>query len=339
MSKRRSSVAYVGSFPPPFGGVTVKNNLLYRYLSNRTNIRKIDLSRAKRFDLSECASLFRQLISTRGVLVIGVSRSWCRRLVNVLYLFNRRKLGRSIVFVMGGVIPQAHPFVKKLNCAKRVYVETETMMAQLTTAGASNVAVYPNCRERRRVNRNSAKTEGRFSAVFFSYISKLKGADVVLEVAQKMPGIDFHFYGRIDESYKSEFSTACDNLHNVEYHGIYDSASADAIDELCKYDVHLFPTAYSTEGVPGVIVETKIAGVPTIATDICYNSDLIEDGVDGFLIRSHCSDDLVNCLLVLERTPELLNSMKKNARLSSEDYFIDNYIDEIVGEISLSHLV
>ncbi len=334
MSKGASGITYIGSFPPPFGGVTVKNALLVKYLSERMSIDKIDLSLVKRFSPEECGRLLGSLFSPKGALAIGVSLDWCKRLVGLLYRFNRAKLGRSVIFMMGGTIPQSASFAQELNSAKRVYVETKTMKAQLLAVGVENAAIYPNCRERHDTTPAIRGSRNGLSAVFFSCISKVKGADIVIEAARSLPGIDFHFYGRIDEGYAAEFAESCAQLPNVRYHGVYDSANGDVVGEISRYDVHLFPTVYPNEGVPGVIVETKMAGVPTIATDVCFNADLVEDGVDGFLIRPHGSDELVDRLLVLNGSPETLDALRGSALRSAEEYCIDRYLDGILEELA-----
>lgn len=48
--------------------------------------------------------------------------------------------------------------------------------------------------------------------------------------------------------------------------------------EPSAYDLHLFPSRWRNEGVSGVLVEIKMAAVPSIVSDICYNAELIRDG-------------------------------------------------------------
>ncbi len=48
---------YLGTFPPPFGGVTTKNLNLYTALSENTEIGKIDFSEIKSKDISKLLRL------------------------------------------------------------------------------------------------------------------------------------------------------------------------------------------------------------------------------------------------------------------------------------------
>lgn len=153
-------IVYIGSFPPPYGGVTVKNALLYKHLSPLVPLEKVDLSKAKGLDAQTIARLARCLVSRDGALVLGVSADWRRRLTDFLYYFNRGKLRRSSLFVMGGKVPEDESYVSRLGCYRHVYVETESMRALFEERGAGNVSVYPNCRERPAVPITVRKTGG-----------------------------------------------------------------------------------------------------------------------------------------------------------------------------------
>lgn len=331
MGNNKSRITYIGRFPPPYGGVTVKNALLYNCLSKRIALEKLDLTAVKSLDFETCRSFARCLLDRKGALVVGLSKKWRRRLTNVLYWINREKMKRSILIVMGGQVAEDAFSIKKINCFKRVFVETDAMRRNLELCGAINVSVYPNCRCRREGMLPELPADKRhIDAVFFSLISKDKGADTVLCAARNLPEINFHFYGRIDEGYREEFLASMGHLPNVKYHGIFNAVSDDVIGELSKYDVHVFPSRWPNEGVPGIIVETKIAGVPTIAADICYNSELIHEGEDGFLMRENTADELARLLGVLRDDPGRLTIMKKRALESSELFYSDRYIGEIV---------
>lgn len=144
----RYRIAYIGSFPPPYGGVTVKNALLYKHLCEHLEIEKIDLSVVKKLKPRAIARLLGCIFSRNGALVLGVSADWRYRLTSILYWLNRRKMGRSILVVMGGKTPDDPAYVNRMNGYRRVYVETESMKRSFEAMGAYNVAIYPNCRER-----------------------------------------------------------------------------------------------------------------------------------------------------------------------------------------------
>ena len=326
-------ITYIGSFPPPYGGVTVKNALLYKHLSERLDIEKLDLTVVKKLNIKAVLTLVRSVFSRDGALVLGVSADWRYRLTSVLYRFNRRKMGRSILVVMGGKTPENAAYVNRMNGYRSVYVETESMKRSFEAMGAYNVAIYPNCRERPKNPIRIKPSGGRMSSVFFSLISPDKGVDIALGAAELQPEVDFHFYGRIEKDYERQFHSRVSELSNVRYHGVFDSVTGDVLGELNKYDVHIFPTLCPNEGVPGVIAETKLAGVPTIASDRSYNGELVEDGVDGFLTHADTDDELAGILGAMAASPEIVDRMKEAALVSGERYDIERYLDLFEGEL------
>ena len=79
----------------------------------------------------------------------------------------------------------------------------------------------------------------KIRCMFFSLIGKAKGADLVLDVASDLPKVEFHFYGRIEESFEQRFINRISGLPNAEYHGAFNSVDGDMTRELSQYDIHL----------------------------------------------------------------------------------------------------
>ena len=151
--------------------------------------------------------------------------------------------------------------------------------------------------------------------------------------AKALPDCCFSFYGRIDTAYEAKFASELERLPNAEYRGVFDSVAGDVVKELNQYDVHLFPTMCPHEGVPGVIAETKLAGVPTIASNRGYNGELIEDGVDGLLTKQDSATELIDAISALSDNPTQLDGMKRAALDSAVKFYVDRYLDLIVSEL------
>lgn len=328
-----SGIQYIGSFPPPYGGVTVKNALLYKHLSERIDIDHIDMMDVKRFRVHEFVRFITALFSSKGKLVIGLSNDWRNRVTSLLYICNRKKMKNAVLFVMGGKIPEDKQSVAKLNEYRRVYVETESMLRGFKALGSRNVSVYPNCRERPHRPYSPRAAEGNLKCVYFSLISPEKGVDLVLGAAEKLPNVSFDFFGMIKEEYKETFNNRISKLKNAKYKGVFDSATSDVFAQMNRYDLHLFPTMYPNEGVPGVIVESKIASVPTIASNRCYNAELVNDQEDGLLTSRDSSEELAELISSLDTDRSKLNAMKQACATNAKAFYIDSYIEEIVRNI------
>lgn len=332
------SIVYMGAFPPGYGGVTIKNQNLYTALEKEIPIKKVDFNRVKRKDIKEAGRLVFHLLNPRNRFVVGVSGKITRkRFTQVLYYLNRKAMRKSIIMIMGGTASHdmsVDPEYRK--CAKgykKIYVETQSMKAEMDAAGFENVDIYPNGRFRPQKAVELKTADKKLRCVFFSQVQPEKGADLVLEAARMLPHVEFSFYGDIVDDYKDIFMSRVNAQQNVSYYGVF-KGSIDAVyGELSKYDVLLFPTKWDIEGVPGILVEGKIAGLAEIVSNKSYNAELVQDGVEGVVIAENTGNCLAAAIQQLAEDRDFLNSMKKGSRESSERYYIENYIESIADNL------
>ena len=331
------AIYYIGSFPPSYGGVTIKNKNLCAYLRRDLDIRTIDMNRIKRRDLREMVR-FCWAMAVGRQYVIGLAGQKNRRqFTKMMYRFKRKAMGRSVMLVMSGVVEdiiQAGPeYMEKLSTYRRVYLEFPGMARKLTEAGVTNAAVYPNGRPRPEVFEEIQDNRGVLRCVFFSQIQPEKGVDRILETAKNMPNVEFDFYGGIVPGYKETFLNEVDKLQNIRYHGVFSGNSAEVYAELSKYDALLLPTRCATEGLPGILIEAKIAGIPSVISGINYNREVVTDGMDGIVLEEDSSDCLKAALVKLEAYRDALLRMKQASRDSAEQYYIDVCAREVLAQL------
>lgn len=59
----------------------------------------------------------------------------------------------------------------------------------------------------------------------------------------------------------------------------------------------LFVQSSFTEGLPNVLLESAVAGVPVVATDVGGTAEIVEDGVTGYLVPSGDASALANRII------------------------------------------
>ncbi len=333
---------YIGAFPIEGGGVTIKNRDLYIALSAAgLDIKKVDLNVISRYkSIKELSKLILALINPFSILIIGIStgKSTRRSFTKLLYCFNRRVMRKSIIFIMGGTesstIVNDKPYQKWMKSYKRVFLETHRMVLELRQAGLNNVSLYPNSRFR-PYKRYAIPTisNGRLKCVFFSYVNKMKGIDLVTDAAKCLPNVDFFIYGDVEKGFEEEFHSMTSIIENLSYKGNFIGTSSAVYEELSHYDILLFPTRYKTEGVPGILVEAKIAGLAIIASNNSHNDEIVADGINGTILKNNTSRCICDSIMELDRDRDKLYYYKVNSLNSSEDFFIENYIEEIYNEL------
>lgn len=157
---------------------------------------------------------------------------------------------------------------------------------------------------------------------------------IVLDAAKNLPDVQFDIYGSVMEKYKEAFFKCVEKLPNVSYCGIYKEKGDQLYRMLNTYDIMLFPTRWAFEGVPGTLIETKIAGLASIVSDICYNAELVADGKEGIVLSENNAAQLAQAIRRLDLDRQYLLSLKQGSKASAERYYIENYIDEITEELS-----
>ncbi len=88
--------------------------------------------------------------------------------------------------------------------------------------------------------------------------------------------------------------------------------------------LHSFDMAVNsslTEGFSNSILEYLATGLPVIATKVGGNSELVEDGVNGFLVPPADSQALTDKILVLAENQELRNRFGQKGRKRAEEKF------------------
>lgn len=175
--------------------------------------------------------------------------------------------------------------------------------------------------------------EDTIEFVFIARIMKEKGIEQYLDMAEyigeKYPETRFHICGFCEEDYEERLNQLHQN-NKIHYHGMVKN-----IKEVLE-NIHctIHPTYYP-EGLSNVLLESCATGRPIITTDRSGCREVVEDGVNGFVVEQKNSQDLIEKVeLFLSLTQETREEMGRNAREKVEREFsrnivIDAYIEEI----------
>lgn len=107
---------------------------------------------------------------------------------------------------------------------------------------------------------------------------------------------------------------------------------ADPVTVLRAADVLVLPSL--TEGLPGVIIEAALVGVPTVATDAGFIRDLVQDGVNGFVVPRSDPGALAAALMAAEPIVERLGTAAH--RLAIEGYTLEATADRWLDVLALA---
>lgn len=169
--------------------------------------------------------------------------------------------------------------------------------------------------------------------VFIARIMREKGIEEYLSAAEyirkKYTQTRFHVCGICEERYKERLKEL--HMRNIIiYHGMVHDMRK--IYEICSCTVH--PSFYP-EGISNVLLESAASARPIITTARAGCREVVEDGMNGYLVRERDSKDLIS---KIEKFMNLSQDEKKRmgmeGRKKVEEQFdrqiiIDEYLKEL----------
>jgi glycosyltransferase involved in cell wall biosynthesis len=96
---------------------------------------------------------------------------------------------------------------------------------------------------------------------------------------------------------------------------------SDVAELLGRADVMVFPSRPQGEGLPGVLIEGGLSGLPIVATDVPGVRTVIDDGATGYVVDVDDLDTMVAHLAALVEDRELRRAMGAAARTRCTERF------------------
>lgn len=339
-----AKAAFLCELPPPYGGVTVKNQLILDAVVKTTDsVKIIDFCEIKRNPikiLPVFVKMLQAFSSKDNKIVYGFGSH--KRLKLALriqkLLGGKASLSKTVNIVMGGrfqeFIQADRKLLELLSAVELHLVETERMRNEFVLLGLKNTSVFPNAR-RSIGAKEPTVPGGPLKLVFFSRIIEDKGVDYILSELAGVDGITVDFYGPIDSGIKAAFDQFIAKYSYAHYRGVFDAAKDDVYAELNQYDVLLLPTKHKTEGVPGILVEAKMAGITAIVSDLSHNAEIVADNSEGIVINDLEKGTLLAAIKSLENNRDRLTDLKQGAYRSRYRYAMETYIPQMRGFFGL----
>ncbi|HMK63930.1 MAG TPA: glycosyltransferase family 4 protein [Acidimicrobiales bacterium] len=205
-----------------------------------------------------------------------------------------------------------------------VAAEGEQVMAEcrdLLRVPPRRLVLAPNGRDPGAFHPASAaegQRRGLPAVVFVGALTPGKGPEVFVEVvgALRRRGGELHALmcgdGPLRPVLEGPARAAC-----VDMLGPVDDVAA----VLRRAHLMLFPSRPTGEGMPGVLIEAGLSGLPVVATDVPGARSIVEDGTSGFLVAVDDTEAMVRALQRLLADPALRRRMGDAARSRCLEHF------------------
>lgn len=333
-------ILYVGTFPPPEGGVRLGVQTLADALSARSDVRlhKVDLTTALGV-LSRVPFYLRRLLEVvrhgrqSDVITFCAPTNYTVPFGSAVFLVSRLLRRPLVIRHTAGHNDRLY---RDSNALTRFILRKTVLSADLSlyqtssqveffqSVHSNEILHFPNHRKMPvGVERSNSKVAKRF--VFIGRLEPAKGTDDLLEVFSSMPeDIELDLYGKDNLNVAKSLETT----PNIRYLGTF---GFDQIFEvLQKYDALILPSLY--EGQPGVIVESFLAGRPVIATKIPGVQDIVGDGENGLLVTPKAKDELRAAIETLATQEDVYQRLSQNVwddrRRFSSDFWSQFFFEQ-----------
>lgn len=291
--KRPLRILVIGPLSSTVGGTTVSMRVLLNALAELPSVQidvlKKPASRHSRFyKITQSVGFvhaFVHKVKAVDVVTLHCSISSLPLAGPVVVAICWMKRTPLIIRQFGGRCFHSLPLLRRLLASWTVrhcslfLMETHSQVAQARSCGFDNVQWFANYRAMPQlVARKAIPKCSRF--VFLGHVIPAKGIRELMAAAEALPGEGplLDIYGPLCNGIDANAFSCC---RRVRYMGTLQPQ--EVAETLRQYHALVFPTYYSGEGYPGVILEAYAAGLPVISTRWRAIPEIV-DGTTGLLI-------------------------------------------------------
>lgn len=176
-------------------------------------------------------------------------------------------------------------------------------------------------------------TDDSIEFVFISRIMKEKGIDQYLEAAhfikKKYPNTKFHICGFCEDKYENKLKFYQEK-GIIKYHGMVSD-----IREVLRYTHCTVHPTYYPEGLSNVLLESAASGRPIISTNRSGTQEVIDDGVNGYLVKEKNTENLIQQLeafILLDYDKKRVMGLRGRHKVENEydrQIVVESYIQEL----------
>ena len=246
----------------------------------------------------------------------------------VRYVANVTGLGSAVE--NGGLMQKITSFLYKtgLRKAQKVFFQNEANLDFMKSNNilGSNYDLIPGSGVNLEQYRYCSYPDDE--TVDFVYVGRMmkeKGFGLYIEAAkiirEKYPQSRFHVCGDYEDDYRETVDKLISN-NILIYHGLVE----DMADIYKSIDCTVHPSYYP-EGMSNVLLESLACGRPIITTDRPGCKEIVDDGINGFVVKQKDLNDLVNKIekfILLDRNSK--EKMGQNGRKKVEQHFDRNIV-------------
>lgn len=214
--------------------------------------------------------------------------------------------------------------------ANSVIALTEDMKQKMREICDRDISVVPNGIDLKRFEISSGeKKEGSAKTIIFvGRLHPVKGVQYLIEamaiVHQQMPDVKLVIVGDGVQRSMLEELTERLNLNDcIQFAGKVPQESVPRL----MHQADVFALSSLSESFGIVNLEAMAAGLPIVATKVGGIPDIVEEGVNGYLVNAKSSEEIADRLLILLQNDEMREEIAAKNREKAKLYTWDKIAD------------
>ena len=338
---------FIGSLPSKkihFNGETNKTGDIFKLFkkTNALKITKIDLTHFKllrTIKMIICSILFKYDSVFVSKCVIGGCLA-----IHLIKKFGRKSNKENICFywIGNGIhgFEDKKIYLSDLHICKYLIFESQEVYEDFKHLNFANYVIVPCVKPSYELsytekNYNGVKT---LKCIYFSRIAEQKGlmdAIIAVEKANELLGkkaftLDIAGAPTSDEAcvFEQKVLEHIKDKPEFTYFGrTFCVTGIETYERLQQYDLHLFPSHFKQECVPGSIVDMFIAGIPTLSSSFPNVKNLLSSE-DSYIFEQENIKDFVEKLVYVYKHKDELN-LKRRKSFALRIKYDENHFLEV----------
>lgn len=235
----------------------------------------------------------------------------------------------------GRVMTFADPYLGEIyDCVTKVMTDNQTVIDNLLLNNAYEKEKFivhrqPMTQLDFRKPREIVDIANRpLRVLWASRLAFQKRPDIVKEIGRKLSKceITIDVYGR-EQNYPGDYF---EEIDSIQYKGGFNGFNSLPLD---KYDVFLYTS--QVDGMPNVLLEATVAGLPIVASNDGGVGELIINNKSGKLVELENIDGYVEALKEIKQHPELTAKFTTNAqKIVKRGYTWEKFYQDVCRDIN-----
>ena len=225
-------------------------------------------------------------------------------------------------------------YQEEIDLADFFLVPSKFVKETLTKCGVAQdkIRIVPYGANLSSAVERGVKSKGeRINFLYAGQVSMHKGVPYILKAMSAFPSAKAHLTLTGKYYPTDRFVDPYLNIENISFTGLVTFDRMKSIYE--SADVFVFPSLY--EGMAQVGIEAMACGLPIICTKNSGVSDLVEEGVNGFVIPCADVEAIREKMQWFVDHPDRIREMGAAARETAKKYTWDAYNENVVKTLQM----